>query len=234
MTNPVVPDVPGVPPLVRSGPAPASPPLLQGDTLASVGQSVFPKWGLFLNGEQVLFPDSVVTFSFKQDYELLDYPVEEGGFETYNKVIIPSEIQMRVAKGGAESNRAALIDTIDGLAQTLDLYTVVTPEASYLDYNIERYDYKRTNDNGVGMIIIDIHLRQVRVVTVPEFSQTAAPSGADATQQGALQPVPASTTQAMQIFSLFNNQQQPALPGSPVNTFPNNSITLFPQNGAGF
>lgn len=234
MVNPIVPDVPGVPPLVRSGPAPAPPVLLQGDTISTVGQTTSPHWGLFLNGEQVVFADSVNAFEFKQDWDLLDYPIEDGAFETYNKVKIPFEIHIRFATGGSESNRTALLDTIDRISETLDLYDAVTPEATYTNCNIEHYDYKRTNDNGAGLILVDVHLRQVRVTETPQFSNTSTPSGADPLNEGGVQAQPANTTQTTKVYNLFNSQQAPVLSGSPVNTFPTNQITLFPSNGSGF
>jgi hypothetical protein len=261
MAGPVVPIAPGVPPLVRDGPAPPSPPLLTGDTITTVGVTSTPQWGLFLNGAQVVFPDSVVTFEFKQDWDLLDYPVEDGGFETYNKVKTPAEIRMRIATGGGQNNRTALLDVVSQLAETEDLYDVTTPEVSYLDYNIENYSYRRSSDSGVGIIIIDVHLRQIRVVEQPQFSNTAAPSGADAVNEGAVQAGDATSTQQTAVWTTIEGSAAPTVfseapqspvwstidsmpqppPGNPnpddIGTIPPSTYVtndLFPPNGAGW
>lgn len=204
MADPVVPNVPGVPPLIRSGPAPELPPALTGDTFEGIGATTLPQWGLYQHGEPVVFAESVISFDFVQDYSLLDYPVEDGGFETYNKVKIPFEVKLRFSTGGSVIDRSGLLGTLDGIAGSLELYDAITPEEQYLSVNVEHYDYRRRNENA-GRLEVDVHLRQIRVTATEAFSNTAAPSGADPKNLGALQPVPATTTQAQDIFSLLNN-----------------------------
>lgn len=239
---------------MRGGPAPLEPVLLTGDIVQPIGQSGVPQWGLFKDGEPVVFADNVIALEFKQDWDLLDYPVEDGAFQTYNKVKTPFDIRLRFSSGETANNRGALLSTIAFLSETLDTYDVVTPEVTYSNCNVEHYDYKRTASNGVGLIVIDVHLRQIRVAVVPAFSQTAAPSGADASFAGAVQTSVASSQENTNIFSLFQNSQAPtvpSLPGTVTPTFPSTSpstlnplgsvtfpdvshITMFPTNGAGF
>jgi hypothetical protein len=237
LADPVVPDAPGVPPLVRAEPAPPEPTLQTGDTLNTVGATSTPQWGLFKDGEPVVFADSVVALEYKQDWDLLDYPIEGGAFETYNKVLTPFEVRVRFASGGSWNNRGALLSDIAYLAQTFDLYDVVTPEVTLSNCNIEHWDYKRSSDSGVGLIVVFVHLRQIRVTVNPEFSHTEAPSGADAVFAGSVQTSVATNQQMSDIFSQFNDAKAPSLPGSVQPVWPNTDpslFTMFPQNGAGF
>lgn len=248
MAGPVVPDAPGVPPLVRDEAPPDQPELETQDAISPVGQTSTPTWGLYKDGEPVLFADSVVALEFRQDWELQDYPIEDGAFETYNKVKTPFTIRVRFASGGSENNRGALLSDVAFLAETLDLYDVVTPEVTYLNCNIEHYDYRRTSDQGVGLLVVEVHLRQIRVVEQPAFSNTQ-PQSADAAFVGAVQAAAASSQQITDIAAPFNAGQAPTVGSvvadSPVGespalgtftqpSFPGTAISLFPQNGAGF
>lgn len=136
---------------------------------------------------------SIVDFEYKQDWSVSDYPVEKGGFQSYDKVQLPFDLRMRVAAGGPESNRQALLDRVDEIAGTTDLYNVFTPEEVFSNCNITHFDYKRTATNGVGLIVIDIWLVEVRVTSTAQFSNTQQPSGASPYSVGNVQPKPLSS-----------------------------------------
>jgi hypothetical protein len=118
---------------------------------------------------------SVVDFEYKQDWTVSDYPVEQGGFQSYDKVQLPFDVKMRIAAGGSASNRQALLGTIDGIANAITLYDVYTPEQAYIGCNVTHYDYKRAAANGAGMILIDVWLVEVRVTATAAFQNTQQP-----------------------------------------------------------
>ena len=179
----------GVPPLLPSGYIDFSeiynPPLAVADDSSIANLATQPAiWGLYLNGSAVITADNVESFSFKQDYLISDYPTEGGGFETYNKVTVPYDVRIRFTAGGSDSDRQALLDSVSAAAETLDLYTALTPEATYPSVNIIHFDYRRTAENGVGLIRVDVWCQEVRVTATQTFSQVAAPSGADPQNNG--------------------------------------------------
>ncbi len=193
-----VPDVPGVPSLNFAAGADQGIELLNED-LVSLTPSVSPQWGIFLNGAPVVTADSVVDFTLKKEFALSDYPVEEGAFETYDKVIIPFDCRLRFSAGGSLANRQSLLDSIDAISGDLNFYDAVTPEVVYPSCNVVHYDYRRTSRNGVGLIIVDVWLLQVRVGTSSSSSaltNTAQPSGADPQNDGTVQPTTPTAAQS--------------------------------------
>lgn len=197
-TFPNVPNVPGVPPLLRApGISAAALILLTSDLIAGsftiLGQ---PRWGIFRGGVPVIVADNVVSFDFKRDWSIADYPIEEGGFETYDKVQLPYDVRIRFSTGGSESDRQAFLNSIAAVADTIDLYDVVTPEAIYQSVNISHYDFHRTSTNGVGLIVVDIWMTEVRITATAAFANTQQPNVAGGQNQGAVQPLtPAATIQ---------------------------------------
>jgi hypothetical protein len=121
------------------------------------------QWGIFLNGEQVVQADNVLSVEYKQNWNLSDYPVEQGAFETYNKVQIPFDARVTFSSGGSEANRAALLTSIAAIAGDLNFYDVVTPEVTYNSVNITHYSYRRTAGT-VGIMVVEVWLLQVRVL----------------------------------------------------------------------
>lgn len=220
---PDVPDVPGVPPLLRDptlGPVPPIA-LLAFDTVTNYGVNHTPQWGLYLGGVPVIVADTVVAFEFKREWAIADYPVERGGFETYDKVDIPFQPRLQFASGGSEENRQSLLDQVAAIAGTLQLYDAVTPEIVYPSVCVQHFDYRRTSRNGLGLIVIDLWLLEVRTTAGATGSNTQDASGASPSQDGNVQPsadVP-PTEQSVQSFA--SASAVPFIGGStPASPFP--------------
>jgi hypothetical protein len=164
--------------------------LLSADTFIGYGLGAPPQWGVFLNGAPVVTADTVTTFSYQQDWAISDYPVEGGGFESYDKVDIPFRVEVQFTSGGSLANREALLASIASIAEPLTLYDVVTPEAVYSSVNVEHYNYRRTASNGLGLMVVTVGLLEIRVDNSNNFQNTASPSG--------FSPSPAGNVQSTQ------------------------------------
>src|ERR1700692_2719036 len=130
---PNVPNVPGVPPL--SSYAANAVTLLAVDLVASVLGAFAPQWGIFLNGSPVVVADSVISVGYKQGWRIADYPIEGGGFASYDKVDTPYDARVRFSTGGSDANRQALLDSVAAIAGSTQVFDVVTPETVYADAN---------------------------------------------------------------------------------------------------
>lgn len=188
---PNVPNVPGVPPLLRSQLSSfASLGLLRGDVASAILGLGAPQWGIFSSsGSPVVLADNVLTMEYRQDWSIADFPIEQGGFESYDKVNNPFMARIRFGCGGSVERRQAFLNSISNIAGDLKLYNVVTPEQVYLNVNIARYDYKRSADSGLGLMQVEVHLLEIRQNTATAFSATKSPSGASPTNNGTVQAV---------------------------------------------
>jgi hypothetical protein len=173
--------------------------LLVEDTFSLAAAAYGPQWGIFLNGESVVAADSVVSFDYKQDWTLSDFPIENGGFASYDKVQLPFDARITFSAGGSVANRQAFLDSIAAIAGTFDLYDVVTPEEVYQSVNIIHYDYRRTSNNGVGLIVVNIFMNEVRISSASSFSGTQTPSGANPVNSGQVQTLTPSALQKANI-----------------------------------
>ena len=191
---PNVPNVPGVPPLPRD------PSIL--DTIVQLATTDIvdqpgleeQQWGLFQNGQPIVVADTVTAFEYKQEWSVMNYPIEQGAFETYNKVQVPFSARVRYSMGGAEQDRQALLQSIQDIAGTLEKYDLYTPEVFYSPVNVTHYDYKRTAREGVGLVQIDVWVVEIRENSSTAFANTQAPSGASPVGNGLEQARPPSLT----------------------------------------
>jgi hypothetical protein len=164
------------------------------------------KWGVYPAGfvssgvldTRALIPDSIVSFGYKKEWNVPKYPMELGAFQSYNKVTEPYDIRIRMSisnnsttfgissslKAIAGAVQTTTIDTflaqLATMAASLDLYDVVTPDATYLNANITHYDYNRTATNGVGLLTVDVYLTEIRNTIAPAFANVVAPTSSAA------------------------------------------------------
>ena len=208
---PDVPDLPGVPPVLRdpSAVAPsAASTLLTADAIGVTQAAPAPVWGVFdSNRAPVAIADTVTALEYRSDSHISSYPQEKGAFGSYNKVQMPYASRVQLVCGRTAAERTAFLAAIDAAKQSTDLYTVASPEAIYSDANITGYDYSRQTRNGAALLIVNLHIEEVRQtgtaqmtyedntptgsvtgkVRVNYFTSTANPASADAVSLGQVQ-----------------------------------------------
>jgi hypothetical protein len=196
---PSVPPLPGVPQLVRalgalSAPLPPNTAsLVQAPTLPptlATAAKTAPVWGIFDSaGNQVVAPDSIMDFNYRSEFRVSDYPVQAGQFANYNKVTVPYEIPIRMVVGSTLDDRTQFISDCETVVASLDLYTVITPERTYVGLNPTRFEMSRRETSGAFFIEAEMYFRQIQQVT-PQYSSTvsAAANTSNAQNPGA-QPV---------------------------------------------
>lgn len=197
-----VPNVPGVPPL--SSYSPNNVVLLVADAIASlIGFFLPPQWGIYLNGFPVLSYDNQPSFGYKQDWAIAHYPVEQGAFQSYDKVQLPAEIRCRFSTGGSVFNRQQMLASIDAVMSTTQVYDVVTPEKTYLSFNFSHRDYEREAEN-VGLITIDVWLIEIIQTATAQFQSTSTPVVAGQQGLGNVSAVTPSQTMQSAVTGNFD------------------------------
>lgn len=210
---PDVPDLPGVPALPRS---PLFPPaetvglgLLEG-LIWRIFQ-VQTQWGIYDSngnalGDPALFTgllgsalqsagvDSTLStnaFDYKKQNRVSDFVVERGGFATYNKIQLPATPTVIMCMDGTEDDRTFFLNALETAADTTALFNIVTPEVTYVNYTIEDFDYERRANKGATLLMVYIHLVEVREVSAAYSSTINNPQNPGATPQvnaGIVQP----------------------------------------------
>lgn len=223
---PNVPVAPGVPPVLRAAETVADNAILLAADAAILAHAFQgPQWGIFDQANRpVITGDTVLGVDFRKEWRVSDYPIEEGGFASYNKVRTPFDIRVRFAYSGKGSilsaitsggvlgqiaagrnpslaNRTAFLQSLDAAAGSLSLFNVVTPEFTYAGCNIVHYDYRREARHGATMLIVDVWLNEIRVAPSPQFSNTKQPSGADPVNGGTVLPRVPGTFEAAAAVS---------------------------------
>jgi hypothetical protein len=227
---PDIPQLPGVPALPRS---PKFPPLVRAGLGLVQGAlwrvfQVQTRWGVFDSqgkplGDPAKFTGlignaldaaglgstlSTDAVEYSKETRVSDFPLERGSFASYNKVETAASPTVTLCLTGSESNRSTFLDAIDKASKSTDLYSVVTPEVTYIDYSIERYNYQRRSSKGATLLLVEITLKEIRQVsaqyTQANKGQVNAPKDAGATPAADNGKVQAKTPDTSTLKSLAN------------------------------
>jgi hypothetical protein len=189
---PNIPKLPGVPGLNRQNGAYAA------AALTIVGELLplnffGPKWGIVDSaGSAVITPDSFIDFEYRGERKIPNYPIEKGGFQSYNKVALPFDARFTVScSGNKKMTKQQFLAAIDKLLIGLTLVSVVTPEITFNNCNLIHADYRREARQNATMIVAQLWFQEVRASQTTAIP-TAAPSGAAPTPLGQLAPVPST------------------------------------------
>lgn len=153
-----------------------------------------------IDGSPVIVPDTLLVFGYKNTADISDYPIEQGEFNTYNKVRVPRHIRVVMSCAGLNfvqqieqsvdqlinsalgttfgqgMERSAFCDALDAMVASLNQYNIVTPDKTYPNFNCISVSYDRTQRSGAGMIKAECIFREIIPADQPVFSNGGTPN----------------------------------------------------------
>ena len=143
-----------------------------------------PTWTLQADGGGTAVDFNVfLDMDFTGDNSVAHEPIEQGGFASYNKQDSPKEITVNLACTGLYMTQQPVLESIDKLASGIEKLSLVTPASEYKNLNLEGYSYRRTEDAGAGMLVVELKLVEIREVEVKKKT-TASESPKSEGKQG--------------------------------------------------
>jgi hypothetical protein len=182
------------------------------------------QWGIFdANGDPLTgFTMSLVgaiqstySFTFDRENQVSSFPVERGGFATYNKVRMPATPSIVLNLTGSISDGTQFLNAIENACNSTQLYSVITPQVQYINYTIQKYNYSRTASQGATLLSVEIFLMEVIQVSVQTIPQTG---GQNNSITNSNDPTAASSQSGGQV--------QPKAPSTQTTNAVNNSVGI--------
>jgi len=235
---PDVPPLPGVPQLRRdpAAPAPGSATNADGidaDFASQTDGDDLPDdasqepWGIYLQGGGIaLQPDTIVGYDYRSEARVADYPMEQGAFGSYNKVAQPFDFRVTMAYAGDANGRGDFLRKLDAMLRgpdSMQLYSIHTPEGVWEPVTIDNYNYRRDARSGVQMLTVEVYAREVRPVLGDSYTQgrpgqdqTQASATRQTQQDTGVRPFDAATTKSPDCADLKSQGRTQAAAPTPA------------------
>jgi hypothetical protein len=185
---PNVPNLAGVPQLARAAAGFAYLPAPTLGTQAPL-QALFhatlaaPVWGVYdSEGNQAIEHDSMRSFDYRAEWAVADFPVQDGGYASYDKVTRAFDASVTLVKGGSASDRTNFLNQCETVAGALQFYQIFTPEKHYLNVSCTRMELSRRETNRAFFVEVELFFREIREVTAQYSSTATATQNASAPQ----------------------------------------------------
>lgn len=146
-------------------------------------------------GYDIVTFTSFISMDVKDGGKVVDTPVEEGSFATYNKVDNPREVKCTLATQGTDEELQAYIQSLTDLRNGTDLVMVSTPVFLYENMNLEEFSYSLKVDDGRGVLYADLSLVEIRQVEMEYSDAKVAPQQDRGKVQAKQQPSGSQKTQ---------------------------------------
>jgi hypothetical protein len=149
---------------------------------------------------------STISVDYIKEMIVSDFPVEGGGFASYNKVEKPAEPSVTLALAGSANDRTTFLNAIDAACKSTNNYAIFTPEIQYFDYTFLSYRYSRRSNRGVTLLVVEIRLREIRQVSASYTTRSPIvnPANAASTPQVNNGMAQAVTPEQSMLLSITN------------------------------
>lgn len=119
-------------------------------------------WVLF-SEDFPFFPipfDSIMSFDYQANGEVVDTPIEGGSFTSYNKTIKPLTITLETIFQGSAYWQAAILLELRVMQQTATRLVLVTPSGVYVDMALATILFKKKRAMVVNYCKLNWYLKK--------------------------------------------------------------------------
>lgn len=145
------------------------------------------------------------------EYQVADYPIEDGAFAVYNKVRRPVTVDVTIVKHGSDLTRATWLEAIRQQIQANPMarYNVITPQGIFPSLTIARGGFQTRQDRGSNMLYLELQFTEVLQIETPSLvgANAVAPESGPMAAVGRVysQAVDAATARLATIAAPVNS-----------------------------
>lgn len=217
---PSVPIAEGVPNLARSAYSLAQKTGATGRVMGLTGGLAGTFLGHYLNAmlaptyallnqkdEKVITPDGPVEFEMKGDASVSTYPVELGGFQSYNKVVNPEDFSLSLlCSGHGPMSHKDFLTACSELKNGASVIKLVTPKYVYPYVTCTGMSHQTTARNGVTLLKVNLTFKEVPCRASTSYPNAKTDSGAVMREGGQSSAETVDTSSLPLLFDGFKSQ----------------------------
>ncbi|MCH7217999.1 hypothetical protein EFJ96_17550 [Escherichia coli] len=165
-----------------------------GNIFSIINSILDPTYGIYLkSGVKALSPTSFLGIEYGADASVVSSPIEKGSYSSFNKVKRPPIIRVLFTLEGwtgysgsipnltnfTLTSRSDMLAALDTMVADAQVYDIETPDTTYEDYDLVRYNY-RTSDRDVTLLTVEAIFQAVLEEAEVTLTSTTANSNTTA------------------------------------------------------
>ena len=130
------------------------------------------QWTLMQEGRTLITFTSMLEASVQSDSSVPEEALEQGSFAAYNRTQYSDVFRVRLAIEGDASELQQAQEMLKKLKSGTDTFSLVTPDYEHENLTLESYDYMRNQQQGNGLLIVDLRIKEIREVETATATST--------------------------------------------------------------
>ena len=140
-------------------------------------------------------PSSFLGIEYGADASVVSAPIEQGSYSSFNKVKRPPIIRVLFTLEGwtgfsgsipnltnfTLTSRSDMLAALDAMVADAQVYDIETPDTTYEDYDLVRYNY-RTSDRDVTLLTVEAIFQAI--LQEAEVTMTSTTANSNTTSNG--------------------------------------------------
>lgn len=159
-----------------------------GNIFSIINSTLSPGYGVYLkSGVRAINPSSFLGIEYGADAAVVSAPIEGGSYSSFNKVKRPAIIRLLFTLEGwtgfsgsipnltnfSLTSRSDMLGTLDKMVASADVYDIETPDTTYENYDLVRYNY-RTSSTDVTLLTVEAIFQAILQEAEVTLSSTTA------------------------------------------------------------
>lgn len=136
------------------------------NVVANIFPGVFGAWTLLDHDTQleICSFDCFYAFGYNKQSNVVQYPIENGSFVTYNKQNNPFQIEVSLVKNGLNLafQKKSFISKLQDYCDKPLFVDVVTPSGTYLNCTLSGLSFENSADEWADAIKANLTVKEVR------------------------------------------------------------------------
>lgn len=106
--------------------------------------------------------DSFLGYSYLGENKTVEKPVENGSFASYNKIAMPYQVNVMLAKMGYPFELRELITELENYKNSTNLVNIILPYKSYINVSLNKLSHGIKEGGAVSMLICELGFSEIR------------------------------------------------------------------------
>lgn len=138
------------------------------NVIANAFPSIFGAWTIVDHDTQleVCTFDCFFAFGYNKQNSVVNYPIEQGSFATYNKQNNPFTLEVSIVKNGLNFpfQKRDFVKTLQKYTDGALLIDVITPSGTYLNCTLSGLSFSNSAEEWADAIKADLTIKEIRQI----------------------------------------------------------------------
>lgn len=156
--------------------------------VANAWPNVFGAWTILDHDTQleICSFDSFYDFGYNKKTNVVQYPIENGSFASYNKQNNPVNFSVSLIKSGLNLpfQKRDFIKKLKDYTEQAKYVDIITPSGTYLNCTLSDLSFKNEPDEGSDIILARLSITEVRQVLTMGIEEVKTLNAAQQVKRG--------------------------------------------------